>query len=111
MGEKHERNRQKMPSCRKKHVHNARNEDILQLCVTLEKERKQGMLEKQKGTKKVDGNLSYDSDNVFVIGPGSDRPTVKVTINGVKGRTDADSCSTVNILDIDQCRILKKTRI
>ena len=58
--------------------------------------------------KEEDGNLSYDSDSVFAIGPSSDRPTVKVAINGVKGRADADSCSTVNILDIDQYRILEK---
>ena len=44
-----------------------------------------------------------DSDYVFSL-PKSEaaRPTVKVTINGVKGRMDADSCSSANIMDIDQ---------
>ena len=44
-----------------------------------------------------------DSDYVFSL-PKSEaaRPTVKVTINGAKGRMDADSCSSANIMDIDQ---------
>ena len=36
------------------------------------------------------------------------RPTVKVTINGVKGRMDADSCSSANIMDIDQYNAIAK---
>ena len=44
-----------------------------------------------------------DSDYVFSLPKyAATRPTVKVTINGVKVRMDVDSCSSANIMDIDQ---------
>ena len=50
-----------------------------------------------------------DSDYVFSL-PKSEtaQPTVKVTINGVKGRMDADSCSSANIMGIDQYNDIAK---
>ena len=46
-----------------------------------------------------------DSDGDFVLSPSSNGqywPTVKVMINGVKGRMEADSCATANIMDHTQ---------
>ncbi len=44
-----------------------------------------------------------DSDFSFAISSsGHQRPTVKVAINGVKGKMDADSCSSANVMDEKQ---------
>ena len=41
-------------------------------------------------------------DYAFSISSNKKRPTVAVLLNGVKGRMDADSCSSVNIMDQEQ---------
>ena len=56
-------------------------------------------------------NTDHESDSVYVFSlpkSAAVRPTVKVTINGVKGRMDADSCSSANIMDIDQYNAIAK---
>ena len=56
----------------------------------------------------LDGEAAdYDSESdkefTFALNPSKkDRPTVKITINGVLGRADADSCSSVNVMGIQQ---------
>ena len=56
-------------------------------------------------------NTDHESDSDYVFSlpkSAAVRPTVKVTINGVKGRMDADSCSSANIMDIDQYNAIAK---
>ena len=50
------------------------------------------------------GGESSDSDDgfVFSVQDGAKRPTVKVTISGVRGHADADSCSSANVMDEKQ---------
>lgn len=46
---------------------------------------------------------SSDSDCVFSLKePSKSRPTVTVTMNGVKGKADADSCLSANVMDFQQ---------
>ena len=56
---------------------------------------------KQFMVAKGSGYSSSDSENAFSIKQPSEsfRPPVKVSINGIKGRMDADSCSSANIMD------------
>ena len=50
-----------------------------------------------------------DSDMIFSItSPSKMRPTVKISVNGVKGCADADSGSTVNVMDREQYRKIEQ---
>ena len=50
-----------------------------------------------------------DSDYVFSLPKSAAaRPTVKVTINGVKRRMDGDSCSSSNSMGVDQYNPIAK---
>ena len=55
------------------------------------------------GRKAADYDNESDKEFTFALNPSKkDRPTVKITINGVLGLADADSCSSVNVMDIQQ---------
>ena len=51
---------------------------------------------------------SDSDDYTFSIHGGSTRPTVKVEIHGIKGRADADSCASANIMDESQFATISK---
>ena len=54
-------------------------------------------------------NTDHESDFDYVFSlPKSAAVRPTVTINGVKGRMDADSCSSANIMDIDQYNAIAK---
>ena len=55
------------------------------------------------GGEAADYGEESDKEFTFALNPSQkDRPTVKITINGVLGRADVDSCSPVNVMDIQQ---------
>ena len=45
---------------------------------------------------------SEEDDYVFSVTASKKRPTVTVLLNGVKGRMDADSCASANVMDREQ---------
>ncbi len=54
---------------------------------------------------------SSDSDYAFRISEGRNHdssPTVKIKLNGIKGKADVDSCSTANVMDEDHLAIVQK---
>jgi hypothetical protein len=67
---------------------------------------------KQKVQQVTETAESSDSDFAFAITrsrqSSENGATVSVRINGVKGRMEADSCSTVNTIDKERFEILKK---
>lgn len=49
-----------------------------------------------------------DEDYAFSIADGKERPTVKVEIGGVKGKADADSCASTNVMDEHQFSTIQR---
>ena len=45
---------------------------------------------------------SEEDEYVFIVTASKKRPTVTVLLNGVKGRMEADSCASANIMDREQ---------